>query len=79
MWDVIARFCSRFAVLIIGLWVLAAAAGNLLVPQVETTAHNHARGFLPADAPVNLAGVQMDEQFLVLSGVKFSKYVLKAC
>ena len=63
MWDVIARFCSRFAVLIIGLWVLAAAAGNLLVPQVETTAHNHARGFLPADAPVNLAGVQMDEQF----------------
>lgn len=77
MWDVIARFCSRFAVLIIGLWVLAAAAGNLLVPQVETTAHNHARGFLPADAPVNLAGVQMDEQFRPLSGVKFSICALK--
>ena len=55
VWDVIARICSRFAVLIIGLWVLAAAAGNLLVPQVESTAHNHARGFLPADAPVPYA------------------------
>ncbi|TXH27356.1 MAG: MMPL family RND transporter, partial [Mycobacterium sp.] len=77
MWDVIARFCSRFAVLIIGLWVLAAAAGNLLVPQVETTAHNHARGFLPADAPVNLAGVQMDEQFHDGSGGNLNYLVLE--
>jgi len=77
MWDVIARFCSRFAVLIIGLWVLAAAAGNLLVPQVESTAHNHARGFLPADAPVNLAGVQMDEQFHDGSGGNLNYLVLE--
>ncbi|MCX8563114.1 RND family transporter [Mycolicibacterium mucogenicum] len=77
MWDVIARFCSRFAVLIIGLWVLAAAAGNLLVPQVETTAHNHARGFLPADAPVNLAGVQMDRQFHDGSGGNLNYLVLE--
>ncbi len=77
MWDAIARFCSRFAVLIIGLWVLAAAAGNLLVPQVETTAHIHARGFLPADAPVNLAGVQMDQQFHDGSGGNLNYLVLE--
>lgn len=77
MWDVIARFCSRFAVLVIGLWVLAAAAGNLLVPQVENTAHNHARGFLPADAPVNLAGVQMDQQFHDGSGGNLNYLVLE--
>lgn len=78
MWDAIARFCSRFAVLIIGLWVLAAAAGNLLVPQVETTAHTHARGFLPADAPVNLAGVQMDRQFHDGSGGNINYLVLES-
>jgi RND superfamily putative drug exporter len=77
MWDVIARFCSRFAVLIIGLWVLAAAAGNLLVPQVETTAHNHARGFLPADAPVNLAGAQMNQQFHDGAGGNLNYLVLE--
>ena len=78
MWDVIARFCSRFAVLIIGLWVLAAAAGNLLVPQVESTAHNHARGFLPADATVNLAGVQMDQQFHDGAGGNLNYLVLES-
>jgi putative drug exporter of the RND superfamily len=77
MWDVVARFCSRFAVLIIGLWLLAAAAGNLLVPQVENTAHNHARGFLPADAPVNLAGVQMDRQFHDGAGGNLNYLVLE--
>lgn len=78
MWDVIARFCSRFAVLVIGVWVLAAAAGNLLVPQVESTAHNHARGFLPADAPVNVAGARMGEQFHDGSGGNLNYLVLES-
>jgi RND superfamily putative drug exporter len=78
MWDSVARFCSRYAVVVIGLWVLAAAAGNLLVPQLESTAHNHARGFLPADAPVNVAGVKMDQQFHDGTGGNLNYLVLES-
>ncbi|MGB8406536.1 MAG: MMPL family transporter, partial [Mycobacterium sp.] len=78
MWDTIARLCSRFAVVVIGLWLVAAGAGNLLVPQVETTAHNHARGFLPADAPVNVAGARMGEQFRDGSGGNLNYLVLES-
>lgn len=78
MWDAIARFCSRYAVWVIGAWVVAAAAGNLLVPQVESTAHNHARGFLPADAPVNVAGAKMGQQFHDGSGGNLNYLVLES-
>lgn len=78
MWDVVARFCSRFAVPIIGVWLLAAGAGNLLVPQVESIAHGHARGFLPADAPVNVAGAQMGRQFGDGSGGNLNYLVIES-
>lgn len=78
MWDAIARFSSRYAVLIIGLWVLLAGAGNLLVPQVESTAHNHARGFLPQDAPVNAAGAVMGRQFQDGAGNNLNYLVLES-
>lgn len=78
MWDAIARFCSRYAVLVIGVWILAAAAGNVLVPQVESTAHNHARGFLPAAAPVNVAGAKMGEQFRDGAGGNLNYLVLES-
>lgn len=78
MWDAIARFSSRYAVLIIGLWMLVAGAGNLLVPQVESTAHNHARGFLPHDAPVNAAGAVMGKQFQDGAGNNLNYLVLES-
>ncbi|MGL5441955.1 MAG: MMPL family transporter, partial [[Mycobacterium] stephanolepidis] len=78
MWEAIARFCSRYAFLVIGIWVLAAAAGNLLVPQVESTAHNHARGFLPHSAPVNTAGAVMGRQFQDGDGGNLNYLVLES-
>jgi len=63
VWNAIARFCSRHAVVVIVFWILAAGASNLLVPQVESVARAHGRGFLPQDAPVNLAARAMAEQF----------------
>lgn len=78
MWDTIARFCSRYAVVVIGLWMLAAGVGNVLVPQLETTAHNHARGFLPTDAPVNVAGARMGEQFHDGAGGNLNYLVLES-
>jgi putative drug exporter of the RND superfamily len=78
MWDSIARFSNRYAVIVIGLWMLAAGAGNLLVPQVETTAHNHARGFLPHDAPVNAASAQMGQQFKDGDGGNLNYLVLES-
>ncbi len=78
MWEAIARFCSRYAILVIGVWILAAAAGNLLVPQVESTAHNHARGFLPQSAPVNTAGAVMGKQFQDGDGGNLNYLVLES-
>ncbi|OSC42110.1 MMPL family RND transporter [Mycobacterium decipiens] len=63
MWERITKITNRHAVLIVGLWVIAAAVGNLFVPQVESTARSHERGFLPADAPVSIAGARMGAQF----------------
>jgi putative drug exporter of the RND superfamily len=41
--------------LIIGLWVAAAAIGNLAVPQLERVVDSHARSFMPEDAPSAIA------------------------
>ena len=46
---------ERVARLVIGLWVLAAAVGNLLVPQLERVVDSRARSFMPADAPSAIA------------------------
>ncbi|WP_090361618.1 RND family transporter [Mycolicibacterium fluoranthenivorans] len=63
MWNAIAAFCSKHAALVIVFWVLLAGASNLLVPQIESVARAHGRGFLPSDAAVNLAGREMADQF----------------
>ncbi|MDM2420311.1 RND family transporter [Mycobacteroides abscessus] len=52
MWIWLASFCSRYAILIVGGWVAIAAALNLLVPQLEPVAHDHARSFFPTNAPI---------------------------
>lgn len=46
----ISRFTARYAVLIVGLWVLAAGAANLAVPQLERVVDSHARSFMPTNA-----------------------------
>ncbi|EFV14384.1 RND family transporter [Segniliparus rugosus] len=52
MWTRLASFCSRYAILVVGLWLLAAGAGNLLVPQLEPVSQTHARSFFPSDTPI---------------------------
>lgn len=63
VWDSLAGLANRYAIVVIGLWVVAAGLGTLLVPPAEHMARIHARGFLPADAPVNIAGSRMGAQF----------------
>ncbi len=46
---------ERAALLIIGLWLLAAAVGNLAVPQLERVVDSHARSFMPEEAPSAIA------------------------
>lgn len=41
--------------LIISVWVILAALGNVLVPQLERVVEQHARAFMPADAPSSTA------------------------
>jgi len=77
VWDVIARFASRYAIFVIGFWVVAAGVGTLLVPQVESTARTHAQGFLPPGAPVNIAGARMGAQFQDGNGGNLNYLVLE--
>lgn len=59
----LARLTSRYAVLIIGLWVLAAAAANLAVPQLERVVDTHARSFMPPGAPSAHAAARAAQLF----------------
>ncbi|MFC3965312.1 MMPL/RND family transporter [Nocardia jiangsuensis] len=77
MWDAVVKFSGRYAFLIIGLWVLVAAAGNLCVPQVEHTARTHARGFLPHEAQVNAVGAIMAREFGDGGGANLNYLVLE--
>ena len=52
----LARFVNRFAVAVVGFWVLLAAAANITVPQLEQVIHEHSRAFFPADAEVRPRG-----------------------
>jgi putative drug exporter of the RND superfamily len=45
-----ARFTSRYAIWIVAVWLVAAGAANLMVPQLEHVVENRARSFLPADS-----------------------------
>lgn len=59
----LARLTSRYAVLIIGLWVLAAAGANLAVPQLERVVDTHARSFMPPGAPSAHAAARAAQLF----------------
>lgn len=59
----LARLTSRYAVVIVGLWVLAAAAANLAVPQLERVVDTHARSFMPPGAPSAAAAARVAQLF----------------
>ncbi|MCV7103635.1 MMPL/RND family transporter [Mycobacterium palustre] len=56
-------FAGRYAVPIVGLWLLAATVANAAVPQLERVVDSHARSFMPADAPSSVAASRAAELF----------------
>ncbi|OBH45486.1 RND family transporter [Mycobacterium mantenii] len=58
-----ARLTGRYAVLIVGLWILAAAAANVAVPQLERVVDSHARSFMPPGAPSAVAAARAAQLF----------------
>ncbi|WP_040629628.1 RND family transporter [Mycobacterium colombiense] len=59
----LARLTTRYAALIVGLWVLAAGVTNLAVPQLERVVDSHARSFMPPGAPSAVAAARAAELF----------------
>src|SRR5271155_5740040 len=55
--------CSRYPVVVMGLWVLLAAAGNLSIPLLERVIHEHAQFFRPTDAEADVAAVRIGQLF----------------
>ncbi|CDO86227.1 hypothetical protein AWC29_29720 [Mycobacterium triplex] len=60
---IFARISGRYALLVVGVWVAAAAVGNLAVPQLERVIDSHSRSFMPADAPSSVAASRAAELF----------------
>lgn len=59
----LARLTTRYAILIVGLWILAAGVANLAVPQLERVVDSHARSFMPPGAPSAVAAARAAELF----------------
>ncbi|OMC30695.1 hypothetical protein A5739_01390 [Mycobacterium colombiense] len=59
----LARLTSRYAVLVVGLWVLAAGVANVAVPQLERVVDSHARSFMPPGAPSAVAAARAAQLF----------------
>ncbi len=60
---ILSRLAGRHAVLVVVLWVLAAAVANLAVPQLERVVDSHSRSFMPADAPSAIAASRAAQLF----------------
>ncbi|PXX12301.1 RND family transporter [Mycolicibacterium moriokaense] len=58
-----ARFISRYAILIVVVWLVGVGVANLMVPQLEHVVAGHSRSFLPADAPSSMAASAAAELF----------------
>lgn len=59
----VARLTGRYAVLVVGLWLLVAAVANLAAPQLERVVDSHARSFMPPDAPSAVAAARAAQLF----------------
>lgn len=60
---ILARLTGRYALLVVGLWVLTAAAANVAVPQLERVVDSHARSFMPPGAPSAVAAARAAQLF----------------
>lgn len=60
---ILARLIGRYAIVVVGLWVLAAGVANLAVPQLERVVDSHARSFMPPDAPSANAAARAAQLF----------------
>ncbi|OBG28787.1 RND family transporter [Mycobacterium sp. 852002-51057_SCH5723018] len=70
-------FSGRYAVLIVGLWLLAAAVANFAVPQLERVVDSHSRSFMPADAPSSAAATRAAQLFAQKPSNNFVYVVLE--
>ncbi|WP_420891223.1 RND family transporter [Mycobacterium riyadhense] len=68
---------GRSAILIVGLWVVAAAVGNLVVPQLERVVDSHSRSFMPNDAPSLIAATHAAQLFAQTPSNNFVYLVLE--
>ncbi|OBB78176.1 hypothetical protein A5760_22080 [Mycobacterium colombiense] len=59
----LARLTGRYALLIVGLWVVVAGIANVAVPQLERVVDSHARSFMPPGAPSAVAATQAAQLF----------------
>ncbi len=59
----LARLTGRYAILVVGLWVLVAGVANLAVPQLERVVDSHARSFMPPTAPSAVAAARAAQLF----------------
>ena len=57
------RFVRTFAVPILVGWLLLTVALNVLVPQIESVARDHAVTMSPQDAPAMIAAKRIGEKF----------------
>jgi RND superfamily putative drug exporter len=62
-WDLVAKFSTRYAVVVIVLWLGAAVAGTFVAPLLEKVATTHTQAMLPADAPIFAGALRMGEEF----------------
>ncbi|QRY52661.1 RND family transporter [Mycolicibacterium septicum] len=59
----IARWASRYAVLVTAAWMLLAGAGNIAVPQLEHVVKEQSRAFFPTDSGATEAAQRMGTLF----------------
>lgn len=60
---ILGRLTGRYALLVVALWVLAAAVANVAVPQLERVVDSHARSFMPPSAPSAVAAARAAQLF----------------
>lgn len=62
-WDLVEKCSTRYALVVIVLWLGAAVAGTFVAPLLEKVATTHTQAMLPADAPSIAAALRIGEEF----------------
>ena len=72
------RFIRRFAVPILVGWLLLTVGVNVLVPQIESVAHDHAVTMSPQDAPAMIAAKNIGATFQEFDSDSIAMIVLES-